>query len=92
MTVTSTLKSPSAYWNDQGARVTTCSDGASALATLRTQHENIDVVLMDVQMPFVDGNEATRRIRGELRLTALPIVALTRVPWWASVSVHWTPA
>jgi len=61
----------------QGARVTTCSDGASALATLRTHHENIDVVLMDVQMPFVDGNEATRRIRGELRLTALPIVALT---------------
>ena len=61
----------------QGARVTTCSDGASALATLRTHHEEIDVVLMDVQMPFVDGNEATRRIRGELRLTALPIVALT---------------
>jgi CheY-like chemotaxis protein len=28
-------------------------------------------------MPFVDGNEATRRIRGELRLTSLPIVALT---------------
>ena len=61
----------------QGAHVTTCSDGASALATLRTRHEDIDVVLMDVQMPFVDGNEATRRIRGELRLTALPIVALT---------------
>jgi CheY-like chemotaxis protein/HPt (histidine-containing phosphotransfer) domain-containing protein len=61
----------------QGARVTTCSDGASALATLRSHHPDIDVVLMDVQMPFVDGNEATRRIRGELRLTALPIVALT---------------
>ena len=61
----------------QGAMVTTCSDGASALATLGARHEHIDVVLMDVQMPFVDGNEATRRIRSDLRLTSLPIVALT---------------
>jgi len=32
---------------------------------------------MDVQMPALDGNEVTRRIRSELRLDALPIVALT---------------
>jgi PAS domain S-box-containing protein len=60
----------------QGATVTTCSDGLAALEHVRVHHPVLDVVLMDVQMPTLDGNEATRRIRGELQLT-LPIVALT---------------
>ena len=61
----------------QGATVTTCTDGAAALEHVRVHHEQLDVVLMDVQMPILDGNEATRRIRGELQLQTLPIVALT---------------
>ena len=32
---------------------------------------------MDVQMPDMDGNETTRRIRNELHLETLPIIALT---------------
>jgi signal transduction histidine kinase/CheY-like chemotaxis protein/HPt (histidine-containing phosphotransfer) domain-containing protein len=61
----------------QGAVVTTCCDGPSALAHLRTRRQHVDLILMDVQMPALDGNEVTRRIRSELRLDALPIVALT---------------
>jgi PAS domain S-box-containing protein len=61
----------------QGAAVTTCSDGLTALEHVRTHYRMLDVVLMDVQMPTLDGNEVTRRIRSEPHLKALPIVALT---------------
>jgi len=61
----------------QGASVSTCSDGLEALEYIRAHPDLLDIVLMDVQMPILDGNEATRRIRGELQLTLLPIVALT---------------
>jgi two-component system, sensor histidine kinase and response regulator len=61
----------------QGAIVTSCSDGKAALECVRENHEQLDIVLMDVQMPILDGNETARRIRGELRLMMLPIVALT---------------
>jgi len=61
----------------QGANVTCCSDGASAVEHLGAHHQQFDIVLMDVQMPNLDGNEATRRIRHQLGLTALPIIGLT---------------
>jgi PAS domain S-box-containing protein len=61
----------------QGATVTTCSDGLAALEHVRANSQRLDIVLMDVQMPTLDGNEATRRIRTDLQLKALPIVALT---------------
>jgi CheY-like chemotaxis protein/HPt (histidine-containing phosphotransfer) domain-containing protein len=61
----------------QGATVTTCCDGLAALEHVRIHQRMLDVVLMDVQMPALDGNEVTRRIRGELGIETLPIVALT---------------
>ena len=60
----------------KGATVEVARNGHEALAKLR-EHEDIDLVLMDVMMPEMDGYEATRQIRLEPRWKNLPIIAVT---------------
>ncbi|MDI9246930.1 7TM diverse intracellular signaling domain-containing protein [Marinobacter sp. CHS3-4] len=55
--------------------VTVAENGAEAVNFLEKQ--SFDAVLMDCQMPVMDGFEATRRIRQQLRLSDLPIIAMT---------------
>ena len=53
-------------------------EAASGLeAVERARHRHYDVILMDVQMPDIDGLEATRRIRAEQRGAPSVILALT---------------
>ena len=61
----------------EGATVTLASDGAQAVAAVATADPPFDVVLMDVQMPVMDGYVATAHIRQQLGLTELPIIAMT---------------
>ena len=61
----------------RGYRVDVANDGREALAALEAGDAAYDLVLMDVQMPVIDGLEATRIIRREPRWERLPIVAMT---------------
>ena len=61
----------------EGAIVQVANDGQAAVAAIVRAHPPFDVVLMDLQMPVMDGFEATSIIRDDMGLRDLPIVAMT---------------
>lgn len=61
----------------EGALVSLANDGQAAVDWLSNHPDAVDIVLMDVQMPIMDGYEATRQIRLLPQGANLPIVALT---------------
>ena len=63
------------YLQLEGYRVVVARDGGEAIE--RTREVRPDLILMDVQMPQMDGLEATRHIRSQAESVDIPIIALT---------------
>jgi len=66
-----------ALLRQQGATCHTCVNGQEAVDWLLAHPDEVDAVLMDVQMPVLDGLEATRRIKSHAAFKSLPVIALT---------------
>lgn len=62
------------FLKDSGIHIDIASDGEMALENIR--HASYDIILMDLQMPKMDGISATRQIRTTLN-QSIPIIALT---------------
>lgn len=60
-----------------GAEVSTCTNGQEAIDWLTKSSVKVDMVLMDVHMPVMDGNTAVAIIRRNPSLKKLPVIAMT---------------
>ena len=65
----------SSYLQAKGYRLVFATDGQQAIAITKAEHP--DLILMDIQMPVIDGLEAIKQIRLDPDLADIPIIALT---------------
>jgi PAS domain S-box-containing protein len=61
---------------ERGMEIIKAENGKNALVMLN-MHPDIDLVLMDIMMPEMDGYEAMKRLRSQVKFKNLPVIALT---------------
>jgi CheY-like chemotaxis protein len=61
--------------DEEGYTVLEASNGAAALAVVQQQHP--DLVVMDMRLPGLDGETATRHLKADPRTTQIPIIAMS---------------
>ena len=71
-----TLYAISSVLNNRGMRTLKAENGERALELL-SKEPDVDVVLMDIMMPVMDGYETMAKIRAQERFRSLPVIALT---------------
>jgi CheY-like chemotaxis protein len=65
----------SSYLKANGYRILLATDGQQAIDLAKVEHP--DLILMDIQMPVIDGLEVIKLIRLDPNLADIPIIALT---------------
>jgi CheY-like chemotaxis protein len=73
------LDSLQEFFEDEGFTVQTATNGAEALSLLDAD-DLPSVVLLDLMMPVLDGNELYARMRAEPRLAGIPVIVSTSDP------------
>ena len=58
-----------------GYQMTEAWDGEAGVSAAKAQRP--DLILMDIQLPLMDGYEATRRIKADPELKSIPVIAVT---------------
>src|SRR5208337_744655 len=70
-----TRKLLSLYLKSKGYEVASAENGLDALEKLGT--ENINLVVTDMNMPYMDGIELTKTLRSDINLKSMPIIMIT---------------
>lgn len=65
------------YLEHPPRRLTVANDGQEALELLQAHPEDYDVLVTDIEMPRMDGFELVRKIRSDVNLRTLPVIAVT---------------
>mgnify|MGYP000007254641 FL=1 len=62
--------------SSKGAKILTADNGRVAIEVLN-ENDDIDIILMDIMMPIMDGYEATKIIKSNLKTQHIPVIAVT---------------